>query len=168
MKYRSSDLSLNQECSLRYIVLVMYRLSEFSHGEKCLSSISRSNEIIISFFQIPPPFCFGLCKLLMLFKCVCKGNIQWKRSQWVHVITLNTASLKWGFIWSSLQHCERRQASREICRFNIRKRRYFIKQMILLKYCSLRLRMKLVNQDQFSMDAFPFHFFANAGSVFWC
>ena len=30
--------------------------------------------------------------------------------------------------------------------------------MILLKYCSLRLRMKLVNQDQFSMDAFPFHF----------
>ena len=56
VKYRSSDLSLNQECSLRYIVLVMYRLSEFSHGEKCLSSISRSSEIIISFFRFLPHF----------------------------------------------------------------------------------------------------------------
>ena len=32
----------------------MYHLSEFSHGEKCLSSISRSSEIIISFFRFLP------------------------------------------------------------------------------------------------------------------
>ena len=58
---------------------------------------------------------------------------------------LNAASFKWGFIWSSLQHCERGQAMREIFRFNIRIKncRYFIKQMILLKYCSLRLWMNL-------------------------
>ena len=56
VKYRSSDLSLNQECSLRYIVLVMYHLSEFSHGEKCLSSISRSSEIIICFFRFLPHY----------------------------------------------------------------------------------------------------------------
>ena len=171
--YRFSEISFQRFIAESGMFIAIYRSGDvspqrvFSWREMLVFYISfkRNN---YKFFQIPPPFCFGLCKLLMLFKCVCKGNIQWKRSQWVHVITLNTASLKWGFIWSSLQHCERRQASREICRFNIRKRRYFIKQMILLKYCSLRLRMKLVNQDQFSMDAFPFHFFANAGSVFWC
>ena len=38
------------------------------------------------------------------------------------------------------------------------KRSYFIKQIILLKYCSWRLSMKLVNHDQFSLGAFPFHF----------
>ena len=31
--------------------------------------------------------------------------------------------------------------------------------MILLKYCSLRLWMNFVNQDQFSLGAFLFHFF---------
>ena len=40
--------------------------------------------------------------------------------------------------------------------------------MMLLKYCSLRLWMNFVNQDQFSLGAFLFHFFANAGSVFRC
>ena len=48
------------------------------------------------------------------------------------------------------------------------KRHSSIKQIILLKYCSLRLRMKLVNRDQFSLGAFFFYFFANAGSVFRC
>ena len=38
------------------------------------------------------------------------------------------------------------------------KRRSFIKQIILFKYCSLRLRMKLVNRDQFSLGAFFFIF----------
>ena len=48
----------------------------------------------------------------------------------------------------------------------LEKIRYFTKQMILLKYCSLHLRMKLVNQDQLSLGAFLFHFFTNSGSVF--
>ena len=81
VKYRSSDLSLNQEW-----FIAIYRSGNvspqrvFSWREMLVFYISfkRNNYM---FFQIPPPFCFGLCKLLMLFKCVCKGNIQWKGSQ---------------------------------------------------------------------------------------
>ena len=43
----------------------MYRLSEFSHGEKCLSSISRSSEIIISFFRFLPHY------VLVYVSCQC-------------------------------------------------------------------------------------------------
>ena len=81
VKYRSSDLSLNQKW-----FIAIYRSGDvspqrvFSWREMLVFYISfkRNN---YKFFQIPPPFFFGLCKLLMLLKCVCKGNIQWKRSQ---------------------------------------------------------------------------------------
>ena len=57
VKYRSSDLSLNQERLIAiYRPRDQYRLSEFSYGEKYLSTISRSSEIIISYFLFLPHY----------------------------------------------------------------------------------------------------------------
>ena len=47
------------------------------------------------------------------------------------------------------------------------KRHSSIKQIILLKYCSLRLRMKLVNRDQFSLGAFFFFIFSQMLAAFF-
>ena len=67
VKYRSSDLSLNQER-----LIAMYRSSDISPQRVFLwremlvyyISFKRNN---YKLFLIPPPLCFGICKLLMLF-----------------------------------------------------------------------------------------------------
>ena len=51
--------------SLRYIVLAIYRLSEFSYGEKCLSILSLSSEIIISYLRFLPHY------VLVYVSCWC-------------------------------------------------------------------------------------------------
>ena len=68
VKYRSINLSLNQEW-----LIAIYRCSDISPQRvflwreiKCLFTISRSSEIIKSYFRFLPPLCFGICKLLML------------------------------------------------------------------------------------------------------
>ena len=67
VKYRSSDLSLNQER-----LIAIYRSGDISPQRVFLwremlvyyISFKRNN---YKLFLIPPPLCFGICKLLMLF-----------------------------------------------------------------------------------------------------
>ena len=79
--YRFSEISFQRFIAESGMFIAIYRSGNvspqrvFSWREMLVFYISfkRNNYM---FFQIPPPLCFGLCKLLMLFKCVCKGNIQ--------------------------------------------------------------------------------------------